>query len=248
MANRVSSLVSSNSVCRSSFRPARRRSPPCSRIFFESDTSTPNPEESMYPVLVKSMTNLRAPPSRESSTFCFMSWRFPTISCPSTPTTTTPRLSFVRLKVISAPRLEGRRPPPCPQYRRPSHRATGRRRGAPGPGGWARSPPTRRAAAPVCTRCCRCQDRETPARSRDPPRASPAPCGGRPLAPAPRRPAARHRRENRGGGRAVGEGQHRLGTHHVERATDGRDPGRGADAPERRPDGVPARKRGSADH
>src|SRR5438093_5967787 len=39
------------------------------------------------------MTNLRAPASRASSTFCFRSWRFPTINCPSTPTTTTPRLS-----------------------------------------------------------------------------------------------------------------------------------------------------------
>src|SRR5256884_9596557 len=49
------------------------------------------------------MTNCFAPPSRASITFCFSSWRLPTISCPSTPTTTTPRLSFVRLKVMSAP-------------------------------------------------------------------------------------------------------------------------------------------------
>src|SRR3989442_7966036 len=49
------------------------------------------------------MTNLRAPPSRASSTFCLSSWRLPTISCPSTPTTTTPRLSFCRLKLMSAP-------------------------------------------------------------------------------------------------------------------------------------------------
>src|SRR5207249_5046285 len=38
IANSVSSFVSSNSVCRSSFNPARRSSPPCSRIFLESDT------------------------------------------------------------------------------------------------------------------------------------------------------------------------------------------------------------------
>src|SRR5256712_14103795 len=49
------------------------------------------------------MTNLRPPPSRASSTFCLSSWRLPTISCPSTPTTTTPRLSFCRLKLMSAP-------------------------------------------------------------------------------------------------------------------------------------------------
>ena len=45
--NSVSSLVSSNSVLRSSLRLARRSSPPCSRIFFESETSTPRPELSM---------------------------------------------------------------------------------------------------------------------------------------------------------------------------------------------------------
>src|SRR5215467_13045322 len=45
--NNVSSFVSSNSVLRSSLRFARRSSPPCSRIFFDSDTSTPNPELSM---------------------------------------------------------------------------------------------------------------------------------------------------------------------------------------------------------
>src|SRR5439155_474190 len=143
------------------------------------------------------MTNLRAPASRASSTFCFRSWRFPTINCPSTPTTTTPRLSFVRLKLMSAPRLEGRRPPPCPQYHRPSRRATGRRPAAPAPGGWARSPPTRRAAAPVCMRCCRCQDRGTPARWRAPPRARLAPCGRPRRPPAPRRPAARRRTRSR---------------------------------------------------
>src|SRR5664279_4031601 len=43
----VSSLVSSKSVFRSSFRLARRSSPPCSRIFFDSETSTPRPELSM---------------------------------------------------------------------------------------------------------------------------------------------------------------------------------------------------------
>src|SRR6185503_3976543 len=80
IANSVSSLVSSNSVCRSSFRPARRSSPPCSRIFLESETRTPSPDESMYPVLAKSTTNLRPPPSRASSTFCLSSWRLPTIS------------------------------------------------------------------------------------------------------------------------------------------------------------------------
>ena len=43
----VSSLVSSNSVLRSSLRFASRSSPPCSRIFFDSETSTPRPELSM---------------------------------------------------------------------------------------------------------------------------------------------------------------------------------------------------------
>ena len=47
MANRVSSLVSSNSERRSSLRPARRSSPPCSRTFLEIETSAPSPEESM---------------------------------------------------------------------------------------------------------------------------------------------------------------------------------------------------------
>src|SRR5262249_43934349 len=45
--NSVSSLVSSNSVFRSSFRFASRSSPPCSRIFFDSETKTPRPELSM---------------------------------------------------------------------------------------------------------------------------------------------------------------------------------------------------------
>src|SRR3989475_3899368 len=49
------------------------------------------------------MTNLRAPPPRASSTFCWSSWRLPTISCPPTRTTPPPRLSFCRLKLMSAP-------------------------------------------------------------------------------------------------------------------------------------------------
>src|SRR3989442_9904047 len=108
MANSVSSFVSSNNVWRSALRPARRSSPPCSRIFFDSDTSTPSPDESIYPVLLKSITNLRAPPSSASRTFCFSSWRLPTISWPSTPTITTPLLSFFRVNRIPLPlpRLE----------------------------------------------------------------------------------------------------------------------------------------------
>src|SRR5690606_20679232 len=54
---RVSSFVSSKSVLRSSFRFARRSSPPCSRIFFERLTRTPRPDESMYPVCEKSIRN-----------------------------------------------------------------------------------------------------------------------------------------------------------------------------------------------
>src|SRR5712692_11247846 len=108
MAKSVSSLVSSNSVCRSALSPASRSSPPCSRIFFDSETKTPNPEESMYPVLEKSITNLREPSSSASRTFCFSSWRLPTISWPSTPTITTPLLSFFRVNRIPLPlpRLE----------------------------------------------------------------------------------------------------------------------------------------------
>src|SRR5206468_6257356 len=64
------------------------------------------------------------------------------------------------LKVIRAPRLEGRRWPPCPQYRRPWHRATGRRSGGRALAEWARARPSRRGVAPVCRRCCRCQGRE----------------------------------------------------------------------------------------
>src|SRR5206468_2251752 len=103
-----SSLVSSNSVWRSALRPASRSSPPCSRIFFDSDTSTPSPDESIYPVLLKSITNLREPSSSASRTFCFSSWRLPTMSWPSTPTITTPLLSFFRVNRIPLPlpRLE----------------------------------------------------------------------------------------------------------------------------------------------
>src|SRR3990172_1341884 len=54
------------------------------------------------------MTNFRAPPSNASSAFCFSSWRLPTMSCPSTATTTTPRLSFVRLKLIPPPASRAR--------------------------------------------------------------------------------------------------------------------------------------------
>src|SRR6267154_4424659 len=103
MANNVSSFVSSKSVCRSALRPASRSSPPCSRIFLESETRTPSPDESMYPVLAKSITNLREPSSRASRTFCFSSWRLPTMSWPSTPTTTTPLLSFFRVNRIPLP-------------------------------------------------------------------------------------------------------------------------------------------------
>src|SRR2546427_4086680 len=103
MENRVSSLVSSKRVWRSSLRPASRSSPPCSRIFLDSETSTPSPEESMYPVLLKSITNLREPSSSASRTFCFSSWRLPTMSWPSTPTITTPLLSFFRVNRIPLP-------------------------------------------------------------------------------------------------------------------------------------------------
>src|SRR5258705_777175 len=103
IANSVSSLVSSNSVWRSALRPASRSSPPCSRIFFDSDTSTPSPDESIYPVLLKSMTNLREPSSSASRTFCFSSWRLPTMSWPSTTTITTPLLSFFRVNRIPLP-------------------------------------------------------------------------------------------------------------------------------------------------
>src|SRR5438309_3490712 len=67
---------------------------------------------------------------------------------------------------MTAPPLEGRRPPPCPQYHRPLRPATGRPRVARVPGGSARSPPNRPGAVPVCIRCCRCQGRETRARWR----------------------------------------------------------------------------------
>src|SRR5437867_8103209 len=40
------------------------------------------------------MTKRRPPPSSASSTFCFSSCRLPTMSCPSTPTTITPRGSL----------------------------------------------------------------------------------------------------------------------------------------------------------
>src|SRR5882672_12426427 len=108
MANSVSSLVSSNRVWRSALRPASRSSPPCSRIFLDNETSTPSPEESMYPVLLKSITNLREPSSSASRTFCLSSWRLPTMSWPSTPTITTPLLSFFRVNRIPLPlpRLE----------------------------------------------------------------------------------------------------------------------------------------------
>src|SRR5439155_1524391 len=86
----------------------------------------------------KSITNFLAPPSRASRTFCFSSWRLPTISWPSTPTITTPCGSFFNVKLMPAPPLVGPRPLPCPQYRPRSPRATGRRpaaRGAVGPDG-----------------------------------------------------------------------------------------------------------------
>ena len=46
---------------------------PASRIFFDSETRTPRPELSMYPVWLKSTRNLRSPRSSSSSTFCFSS-------------------------------------------------------------------------------------------------------------------------------------------------------------------------------
>src|SRR6266850_7059544 len=54
------------------------------------------------------MTNLREPSSSASRIFCFNSWRLPTMSWPSTPTITTPLLSFFRVKRIPLPfpRLE----------------------------------------------------------------------------------------------------------------------------------------------
>src|SRR5258705_12247145 len=103
IANSVSSLVRSNSVGNTELTPASRRSPPCSRIFFDSDTSTPSPDESIYPVLLKSMINLREPSSSASRTFCLSSWRLPTMSWPSTPTITTPLLSFFRVNRIPLP-------------------------------------------------------------------------------------------------------------------------------------------------
>src|SRR5467141_5446170 len=62
----------------------------------------------IYPVLLKSMTNLREPSWSASTTFCFSSWRLPTVSWPSTPTITTPLLSFFRVNRIPLPlpRLE----------------------------------------------------------------------------------------------------------------------------------------------
>src|SRR6266550_254465 len=49
------------------------------------------------------MTNFREPSSSASRTFCFSSWRLPTMSWPSTPTTTTPLLSFFRVKRTGYP-------------------------------------------------------------------------------------------------------------------------------------------------
>src|SRR2546426_2826523 len=54
------------------------------------------------------MINLREPSSSASRTFCFSSCRLPTMSWPSTPTMTTPLLSFFRVNRIASfpPRLE----------------------------------------------------------------------------------------------------------------------------------------------
>src|SRR5690606_1764218 len=82
-------------------------SPPCSRIFFDRLTSTPSPDESMYPVLEKSTRNFRAPPSSSSSTFCFSSCRLPTISWPSTSMTVTSPCFFT--SKLMPPPFNGRR-------------------------------------------------------------------------------------------------------------------------------------------
>src|SRR6266446_10994792 len=54
------------------------------------------------------MIYLREPSSSASRTFCFSSCRLPTMSWPSTPTMTTPLLSFFRVNRIASfpPRLE----------------------------------------------------------------------------------------------------------------------------------------------
>src|SRR5687767_964370 len=109
----VSSLVSSNSVLRSSLRFARRSSPPCSRIFLESETRTPSPELSMYPVWLKSIRNLRSPFSNSSSTFCFNSWRLPTMSCPSTSTTTISPCFLIEKLMCGSPERSRLNQPSC---------------------------------------------------------------------------------------------------------------------------------------
>src|SRR5437016_4768471 len=163
------------------------------------------------------MTNLREPPSRASSTFCFSSWRFPTMSCPSTPTTTTPRLSFVRLKPMSALPLEGRRPPPCPQYRRAS-RAQQRDRVA-----YALDPRTLGAAARAIgeegDHGVVAHDAAAVARGGD---------GG--IGELLGRRLRDHR--------TVGEGQHRVVPHHVEGPAHRSKPRRRADPPKGRADRV----------
>src|SRR5687767_3311870 len=109
----VSSFVSSKSVFRSSLRLARRSSPPCSRIFFESETRTPSPELSMYPVWLKSIRNFRSPFSSSSSTFCFSSCRLPTMSCPSTSTTTTSACFLIEKLMCGSPERSRPNQPSC---------------------------------------------------------------------------------------------------------------------------------------
>src|SRR3989442_313878 len=77
------------------------------------------------------MTNLRPPPSRASSTFCLSSWRLPTISSPSPPTPPPPRLSFCRLKLMSAPPQSAAEAAARPRLLKQTHRQfTGRGRAA----------------------------------------------------------------------------------------------------------------------
>src|SRR4029077_15664 len=95
IANRVSSLVSSKRDRRSSFRPESRSSPPSSRTRLDNETKAPRPEESMYPVWAKSIRNLRSPRSRAAPIKSLSSCRLPTMSWPSTRTTTAPPASLV---------------------------------------------------------------------------------------------------------------------------------------------------------
>jgi len=61
----------------------------------------------MYPVLVKSTRNFRAPPSNSARTACFNSCRFPTMSWPSTSTMTTSPVSRFTSNAIALVSLLG---------------------------------------------------------------------------------------------------------------------------------------------